>query len=211
MIRSVTRMPTNKILGFLGTSILIGLLLFCFSPFQASAEVSVSREYNLKAAFLRYVVKFVSWPETSLPESEINLCIFGYNPSMQALNSINGKIINDRSLIIRIIPDLALVEKNCQILFVTKTIQDQSILTKIITTFKGKPILTYGDLPNFAELGGGMSFYEANNHLAMMINQSAIKAANLTIAPRMLRLVTIIPNVEPLPEKPVIQPSEKTG
>jgi len=51
-------------------------------------------------------------------------------------------------------------------------------------------------MEGFAELGGSMNFYVVNNRMAMMINQETVKESKLSIHPRMLRLVTVVPDVD---------------
>lgn len=153
-----------------------------------------SREYHLKAAFLRYVAKFVEWPESSLPESSINICVLGQVTSFQGLNSINGKPAGDRALAVSKITKVDEAIDHCQILFVTKTEQDN--VKSIIAAIQNKPILGFGDMDGFAELGGSMNFYIVNNRLAIMTNLPAVEKAGLKINPRMLRLVTIIPPID---------------
>jgi hypothetical protein len=75
-------------------------------------------------------------------------------------------------------------------LFVSK--EKQKEIPQILNAVKGKSILTFGDIP-IAELGGGMNFYIVNNNLAIMINTEVVQQAKLTIDPKMLRLVTIVP------------------
>lgn len=161
----------------------------------ASSEYSPeSREYHLKAAFLRYVAKFVEWPESSLSESAINICVLGQVPSFQGLNSINGKIVNDRTLTVQKITKVEEAYNHCQILFITKTEQDN--MKAILTAIQNKPILGFGDMDGFAEAGGAMNFYIVNNRLAIMTNLPAVEKAGLKINPRMLRLVTIVPPID---------------
>lgn len=165
----------------------------------ASAPVSgeyspESREYHLKAAFLRYVAKFVEWPISTLPESTITICILGLVPSYEALNSLNGKDANTRSIVVTKIIDLNEAKVGqCQILFVSKTEEDN--IKQIVDHTKDQPILTFGDMENFAQKGGNMNFYIANNRLAIMINPPTVEKSQLKISPRMLRLVTIVPPV----------------
>lgn len=150
------------------------------------------REYHLKAAFLRYVAKFVEWPDEVLPPGTINLCVLGLVPSFEALNSINGKIVNDRAIAITKIPNLTGAKsQQCQILFVTKTEEDK--VNDVIKATQNESILSYGDMENFAQAGGCMNFYILNNRLAIMINPPAVAKAKLKIDPRMLRLVTVVP------------------
>lgn len=161
---------------------------------EAFARTSHDREYYLKGAFLRYVAKFVNWPEESLPSYSLNICILGNIPSLEGLNSINGKVVKDRSLVIKPIPQVEAVnEAQCQILFVGRSEQEK--LTHIVDRFKTSPILTFGDMEGFAEIGGAMNFYIVNNRMGIMINQQTVNESQLTIDPKMLRLVTVVPDV----------------
>lgn len=154
-----------------------------------------SREYHLKAAFLRYVAKFVEWPSEALTPGVTNICILGLVPSLEALNSINGKMIDERSLVISRIRSVNEAKSNhCQILFVTKTEEERS--KEIINVVQNEPILAFGDMEKFAEKGGDMNFYIANNRLAIMINPPAVEKSRLKISPRMLRLVTVVPPID---------------
>lgn len=152
-----------------------------------------SREYHLKAAFLRYVAKFVEWPSDALPKDTINICILGLVPSFDAMNSINAKVVNDRIINITKVDSPEQAKGYCQILFVTKT-QEENV-NKIIQVVKDQPILSFGDMDQFAEKGGAMNFYIANNRLAIMVNLPVIESAYLKINDRMMRLVTIVPPV----------------
>lgn len=152
-----------------------------------------SREYHLKAAFLRYVAKFVTWPESNMPKDFINICLYGEIPSMKGLNSINGREVEGRSLLVRPIKSLDDAKQECQILFVTDS--EKPNLDSIISTMKAQPVLSFGDMEGFAEMGGAMNFYIVNNRMAIMINQETVAESNLSIHPRMLKLVTVVPNI----------------
>lgn len=161
----------------------------------AGGEYSpVSREYHLKAAFLRYVAKFVEWPAESLSAGVINICVLGLVPSYEALSSINGKEVNDRTIVISKIGEVNEAKGKCQILFITKTEEDN--VKKIISAVQGLPILSFGDMEHFAEAGGDMNFYVLNNRLAIMINPPQVEKARLKISERMLKVVTVVPPVD---------------
>ncbi len=177
----------STVLGLIGAIVLVSAL-------SVNARDNTSREYHLKAAFLRYVAKFVSWPEGKDSETEINICLLGEFPSMKGINSINGRIVDDKPILIRPMPNIELAKKSCQILYISKT--EEENLESIITELEGLPVLTFGDMEGFARLGGGMNFYVANNKMAIEINQRTVSKSELTIADRMLRLVTIVPDNE---------------
>ncbi|MBI2790491.1 MAG: YfiR family protein [Gammaproteobacteria bacterium] len=161
----------------------------------AGGEYSpLSREYHLKAAFLRYVAKFVEWPPSALPAGAINICVLGLVPSFEAFNSINGKDANNRTINVTKITEVNEARGHCQILFVTKTEEENS--KKIIDALQNQPILSFGDMDHFAEKGGNMNFYILNNRLAIMINPPAVEKAKLKISDRMLKVVTVVPPVD---------------
>ena len=175
------------------------LFVACFSFIalaQATGETvsTESREYYLKAAFMRYIAQFTEWPSSALPKGNINICMLGLVPSFEGVSSINGKTVNERTLTLNKILKADDAKNNCQILFVTKT--EEENLSSIFTAIKGLPILTLGDMDNFASKGGDMNFYIANNRLAIMANLKAVKASNLAFNPRMLKLITVVPQVD---------------
>jgi hypothetical protein len=171
---------------------ILGLVL-C-SAIASGSNKREAREYHLKAAFLRYVAKFVEWPNDVITDKKLNICVLGNVPYYKAINSINGKVVNALELnVLKVENTDATIEKNCHILFVAKTEEENT--TSIIEAIQNKPILSFGDMDNFAENGGDMNFYIMNNRLAIMINPPAIEKASLTISPRMMRLVTVLPPI----------------
>ncbi len=171
--------------------ILVVSLLLSHATFAESK--TDSREYHLKAAFLRYVIKYVNWPtEVTSKSPSSTLCIYGEVPSLEGLQSITGKVVNDKSIVVRTISSIPEgISAQCNLVFVSK--QKQTEQDQLIKAYKGLPILTFGDMPTFAEAGGAMGFYVVNNNLAIMINSEAVQQSKLTINPKMLKLVTIVP------------------
>lgn len=161
---------------------------------EAAKKSDISREYYLKAAFLRYVAEFVQWPKDSISDSAVTICVYGEIPSLEGLNSINGKVVNNRSVVIRTIPnvDIAKNEKQaCQMLYMGEF--KKPSLDSIIEQMKSLPIITFGDKAGLAEKGGSMNFYVANNRMGIMVNQETVAQNKLQISPRMLKLVTLFP------------------
>jgi hypothetical protein len=171
-------------------AILVGLLLSSSSFAESRAD---SREYHLKAAFLRYVVKYVNWPaEVASKSPTSTICVYGEVPSLEGLQSITGKVVNDKSITVKTINTIPEgISSQCNVVFVSK--QKEKEQDQVIKAYKGLPILTFGDMSTFAEAGGAMNFYVVNNNLAIMINSESVQQSKLTINPKMLRLVTIVP------------------
>jgi len=177
------------------------MLCHCGLATAANQHSPESREYHLKAAFLRYVAKFVEWPADAVTESKINICVLGQVPSFKGLQSIDGKIVNDHIIKIRKVAQIEDAAKSCQMIFITKTEEKQ--IPEITRALKNRPILSFGDMEGFASRGGAMNFYILNNRLAIMINPHIVKSAQLKISPRMLKVVTVAPkfNKEDTPSR----------
>ena len=160
---------------------------------QIKSVSKAAREYHLKAAFLRYVAKFVEWPDNALPADRLNLCVIGQVPYFRGIDSINGKVVNDRELKIVKISDTSEITAECHMVYIAKT--EAKDIDKIIKAIQDKPILGFGDMDHFAEKGGNMNFKIVDNRLAIMINPPSVERSQLKINPRMLKLVTVVPNV----------------
>ncbi|MFO1257343.1 MAG: YfiR family protein [Gammaproteobacteria bacterium] len=157
-------------------------------------DAQVAREYFLKAAFLRYVVKYVEWPKDALPELSYNLCIIGDVPSFKGINSVNGKMVDNRSIIVQPVRTVEQAEKNCQILFISPSLSKQS--AEIVEKLKNSKTLAFGDFDDFAKNGGDMNFFIMNNRMAIMINPPAVYQKGLKISEKMLKLVAVVPDLE---------------
>lgn len=160
---------------------------------EKAIDPDIHREYYLKAAFLRFIAKFIKWPDSNKPDTEIRICLYGDVPSLKGINSINGRLIQEKTLNVRRITSLDIAKKNgeCHILFVSVLVKDQ--YQYIADTMKGYPVVTFGDSEQFSEVGGCMGFYIVNNRMAIMINTETMAKNDLALLPEVLKLITIIP------------------
>jgi hypothetical protein len=137
----------------------------------------------------------VIWPTTALTGNTINLCVLGQVPVFEGIESINGKVVNDRAIqVSKVLSIEDAKASHCQIVFVAKTETDN--VKNIISSIDQIPILGFGDMETYAQSGGTMNFYIANNHLAIMTNMPAVEKAKLSIDPQMLKLVTFVPHAK---------------
>lgn len=181
--------------GFTPFLIKVFLMFSCLTYFGlAQAELPKEvRESYLKGAFLRYAARLVQWPKEAIPGNEFTICVLGQVDYYKGLESIDNKSAEDYILKLKKIQSLSEANQNCQILYVTNTEKDNQ--DKIIKALRKKPILGFSDIEDFAKHGGAMNFYEVNNRLAIQVNTIALNESNLKINPRMLKLVTIVPDL----------------
>jgi hypothetical protein len=89
-------------------------------PARVHADHSEAHKIMLvKAAVVLNVARFVSWPEHAFadPYSPINLCYYRTNPFPDALDSIEGKPVSGRKLVIRKVENMSDTSE-CQIMLV---------------------------------------------------------------------------------------------
>jgi hypothetical protein len=159
------------------------------SPTPAAA--STSHEYLLKAAFLYNFAKFTTWPIEAFsdPQTSLRLCILGEDPFGAAMESIEGKNIKNRPLVVIRIAQVADAER-CHILFVSTSEEER--LRAILGHLGERPILTISDIPNFARAGGTINLKTVEDRVRFDINVNAANAADLRISSKLLRLSNII-------------------
>lgn len=163
-----------------------------FSLRAATADelADLDMEYRIKAAFLLNFCKFVSWPDTPLekPGAPIILYAIGQNPFKSALETIAGKTVKERPLEIRFASNPDEVG-SCHLLFVGNS--DSKELATILAGVDTKPVLTVGDMEDFARRGGMIAFVKIDGKIRFEINPKLVEAAGLKISSQLLKLAVI--------------------
>src|SRR6187551_312193 len=101
---------------------LLGLLLLALGT-PAALPAQVSREYDVKAAFLYNFITFTEWPEEafSTPASPYVIGVLGDDPFGRALDEIvNGERIKGRPLVVRRVDQVG-DARRCHILFISNS------------------------------------------------------------------------------------------
>jgi hypothetical protein len=155
------------------------------------AEERLPNEYQVKMAFLFNFARFVEWPTDAFAEagSPIILGILGDDPFGSSLDTIRGKTINGRKLIINKFKDVEDI-RACHILFISNS--EKNRLPRILTFLRQSKILTVGDTKKFTLKGGVINFIIENNKVGFEINVDAGKRAGLRISSKLLSLARIV-------------------
>ncbi len=169
----------------------LALLLMLFSTTLLRAQSASPREYQIKAAFLFNFAQFVELPGSSFSSSQAPFVIgvLGKNPFGTYLEeTVTDEVINGHPIVVKYFDDIEEV-KVCHILFINFT--DPTKLELINTSLEGRNILTVSDAPYFLNKGGMIRFYTRNNKTQLQVNMEAVKATNLVISSKLLRLAEI--------------------
>jgi len=167
------------------------LLLLASNAPHAGAEDDMTGEYLVKAAFLYNFAKFVEWPNEAFPDarSPISLCILGDDPFGAALETIRGKAVRGRKLVIKKYTQIENIQ-TCHILFISSSERDR--LNQVLDLLKTSNVLTVGDIEKFANKGGVVNLIKIGNKIKFEINVAKAREAGLKISSKLLKLAKIV-------------------
>lgn len=157
------------------------LLLQVLPPAHAA-----SAEYDLKAAFIYQISKFVDWPAAAAPP---RLCVLGGNPFGAALEPLRGKPVNERKLEVTLL-DMGADIRECSMLFIAPPAERH--LERIAAISRGAGILTIGDTDGFAKRGAMVNFYLDNGKVRFEINLDVARQGGLKISSKLLSLARVV-------------------
>jgi hypothetical protein len=174
--------------------LILGLMMCAlfWSGRAAPADVTVAREYQVKAIFLYNFAQFVTWPAAAFSDAHMPIIIgiLGDDPFGPFLeDAVRGEVIDGRSLTIKRFKG---VEEGLEshMLFVSKS--ERGHVGQILATVQGKSILTVGETEAFARQGGIINFFMVDNKVRYEINVAAAKRANVDISSKLLKLAKIV-------------------
>ncbi len=176
--------------------ILIAMIAICVCanvPVAISADSDHFQEYTVKAVFVYNFAKFVEWPPEAFetPETPLYLCVLGDDPFGDALESIKGKVVQERNLLIRHLSKIEDLEE-CHILFISVSKKKQ--LPSILRKIKDLHILSVADMEGFARRGGIIGLLKEKNRIRLEINTDAADRSIIKISSKLLSLAKIIKN-----------------
>lgn len=148
-------------------------------------------EYQIKAALLYKLTKFIQWPEHALPDADmpLGICVFGEDPFGSSLDALANKTVRGSKIIIKRIQQTSQLH-GCHVLFVSTA--EKQKLVSILHAINNLPILAVSDIERFAQQGGMIGLVTVNNKIHFEINIQAAKQAQLKISAQLLELATIV-------------------
>ncbi|MSU56959.1 MAG: YfiR family protein [Pedosphaera sp.] len=183
--------PAGAWIQKLCRSLAIAWLCLAWLPHAPGAE-DTSLEYKVKAGFLYNFAKFVEWPSNSLPASNspIVIGVFADDPAAPVLKqALDGKMVNGRSLIVKSLSETAALS-TCHIFFLSRARQDR--LKDVLGQVNAAPILTVGEMDQFAQRGGVINFVRADDSFRFEVNLEVAEKAGLKISAKLANMATIV-------------------
>jgi YfiR/HmsC-like len=168
---------------------LLALVLVIFGQLEAWAQNGPIPEYQVKAVFLFNFAQFVTWPSPESPDAPLVIGILGDDPFGSYLDeTVRGEKVNNRLLTIQRFRRGS-EARNCNILFISQSERDR--VPQILSSCKGRNVLTVSDIDGFTDLGGMIQFFTEKNKVRMRINLNAVKATNLKVSSKLLRVAEV--------------------
>jgi hypothetical protein len=161
-------------------------------PGAAAAEGPVSKENQVKAAFIFNFLKFVEWPAGKFQDinSPMVIGVAGKGPIRAALDeAVKGRKLNGRELIVKTVeaPEDA---KAVHLLFVNAT--EDSRLDVLLPACESASVLSVGESELFGKRGGMILFTLEGDKLRFEINMDAATAAKLNVSAQLQKLARSI-------------------
>jgi hypothetical protein len=167
-------------------------LLLLSVPTQEWAQEKTAVEYQVKAALLFNVAKFIEWPPEAFANEEapILVCVFRYDPFGASLDDIvKGNTINQRKLAVRRV-NVAGELSGCQLAFIGE--KEEKRLGEVLSSVKGNSVLVVGETEGFAERGGGIQFFLEDQRVRFAVNVDVLQRARLSVSSKLLMLARIV-------------------
>lgn len=170
--------------------LLLLLSMICGTEHSAAADdAGISKEYQIKAAFLYSFTKFIEWSPQRFPASDspIVIGVLGKNPFGEELARIvQSRKVNGRGFTIKMVysnVDLPSVH----LLFVPNG-EEIKLVEKTLDLIDSPGTLTVGESDQFSALGGGITFVNEVDKVRFTINRDATERAGIKISAQLLKL-----------------------
>ncbi len=171
--------------------IAVAMSLFAVPAQRVWAQAQRPTEYQVKAAYLYNIAKFVEWPECMFgcPKSPVVFGILGEDPFGGALEEVKNRTISGREIRIRRFESVKDVMV-CHILFISRS--EKKNLPDILREVGAAPLLLVGDMDEFAQRGGMINLALKNETVTLEINVDALNRAGIKVNSRLLNMSRIV-------------------
>jgi hypothetical protein len=172
-------------------TVLLGAL--CVYVLDTPLILAAQPEYVLKAAFIEKFTRFIEWPEHSSVNDvskPFELCVIGNNPFGKALTKLSRlATIKDKPIHLNNVYFPSQI-RQCNLLFISRSVRHG--LERILDQTRGRPILTVGDTPGYAESGVIINFYTELDRIGFEVNLDSANSSGFELSSRLLKLARIV-------------------
>lgn len=157
------------------------------SPSTGLGAQEVSRERQVKAAFLFNVLKFVEWPTSAQPgvNGVLRVAVLGREAQADIASALDGKTVRGWRLDVKSYDRVKDIE-GCHVLLITP--EAEADLGEALRTTQGRPVLTVSDTPQRTQTPAMITLTVIDTKLAFSVNLDAADASGLQLSSNLLGL-----------------------
>jgi hypothetical protein len=167
------------------------VLCFLFLNY-ANCRGQSATEYEIKAAYLFNLLKFVEWPEVSPADAQTKwvIGIVGNSPIGDELTKlVESKNILGRELQVKTFQATDNL-RVCNILFISDS--EKKHLPAILAALRGSSVMTVADMEHFIDAGGMVQFVVEDARVRISIDVGATGRARLKVSSKLLVLARAV-------------------
>ncbi len=172
--------------------VLTALACVPLSNAGAADTAAITREYEIKAAFLYNFTKFIEWPQQSFPDANapIVIGVLGDSPGQPALlQFVKDRRINGRAIVVRRV-ESAQEASATQLLFVATG--QEARFEQLQAAISAIPVVTVGESQAFVSDGGAINFVLEGDKVRFEVNTTSADHAGVKISAQLLKLATTV-------------------
>lgn len=156
----------------------------------ADAQASMPDEFDVRAAIVLNLAKFVSWPQAKAPHGPFVVGLLGYDEQGSAIERVlQGRTINGRPVAVR---RLARGDRtdDCFLIYIASP--ERKHYEDLEAQMARDAVLTVSDDERFVLSGGVVGLPVAGDHIEIQINLAQAQRSGLTISSKLLHLATVV-------------------
>jgi hypothetical protein len=167
------------------------LALAAAAPPVPAADAA-GEEYEVKAAILLNLAKFVNWPASKISDPRAPFVVGILAPAEVAATiekAVADKSIGTRPIAVRRLSSPAGAAE-CHLVFISQTAKKPT--PEELAGMARSGVLTVGESEGFALGGGAVGLVVKNQRVGMEVNVKAAQRGGLKVSSRVLALATIV-------------------
>lgn len=163
----------------------VAWMLLALLALPSAAENDRASVESVKAGFIYNFAKLAVWPPTEGPAGPLRLCTLGRGALGGQLDRLQGRSVGEREIQILERPGAEDWPK-CHVIFVSG--EDGERVGAMLRQTAGMPVLTIGDIPDFAQRGGVIELLESDSRVRFNISLVAAQRSRLRLSSQLLKL-----------------------
>jgi hypothetical protein len=188
-MRSLARSVPRHLPGIERRLLTLGLA--CILSWNCPAQGTSADEYEIRAAMLFNLTKFIEWPTWKMDGAhpDFQVCMLGADPLGSELETmLQRKIVRGKPVVLRHLANLESVE-SCHILYVGAG--ERKTAARASAELAKRAILTISERSNLESPGQVIGLPTSEEHVHIDVNLGGAQKSGLTVSSKLLHLATV--------------------